>query len=88
MHEVLAGAESEKDQFILERLFTSGQILEHSVSAAREGARIHRRLLKLGTMINTMDILIAGICSVAKGEFITLDKNFKKIKEIKVKIIS
>ncbi len=87
MHEILAGARSEKDKFILEKIFTGATILEHTVPAARLGAQIEQELQQKGTKINKMDVLIAAICKVHNAELITLDNDFGKIKGFKVKII-
>ncbi|HLD33697.1 MAG TPA: type II toxin-antitoxin system VapC family toxin [Candidatus Nanoarchaeia archaeon] len=89
-HEVLAGALSEKQAFVLDGLFSSMRILEHDARAARLGASIEQELRKKGTMINKLDILIAAICVVHNAELVTFDKDFSKIKnlrDLRVRII-
>src|SRR3989344_3545798 len=84
MHEVFAGAHSQKDRFIVSGLFSQAHILEHDAKAARIGATIEQELTHAGKMINRTDILIAGICKAHNAELVTLDKDFAKIKDIKV----
>lgn len=88
MHELLVGAHSEREQFVLEQLFLNIRILDHTADAARRGARIVKDLSAAGTLINRMDILIAAICKVHDAHLITLDKDFANIKGLKVTIIA
>src|SRR3989338_851686 len=80
VHEILAGALSKKDRFLLENLLNSMRILDHTARAAVLGATMQQELSQTGTMINKFDILIAAICKINNGELITLDKDFAKIK--------
>ena len=84
MHEVLAGADSDKRRFVLETLFSRMNVLEHTSEAARRGARLEQDLSKKGSKINTNDVLIAGICLSQNATLITLDHDFKKIPNLNV----
>ncbi|HLC19676.1 MAG TPA: type II toxin-antitoxin system VapC family toxin [Candidatus Nanoarchaeia archaeon] len=87
VHEVLAGALSKKDRFVLEGVFSSMRILDHTMRAARVGATIQQELAESGTMINKFDVLIAAICKVNNGELVTLDRDFSKIKNFRVVVV-
>lgn len=87
MHEVLAGLFSERECFIVENILSTMQILVHDARAAKFGAVIAQDLTRTGTMINKFDILIAAICKAHDAELITLDKDFQKIKDLKVRVI-
>ena len=88
MHEVLAGAESKKDKFVLENIFNGMHILDHTPAAAHIGAKIYQDLIKIGKKVNGMDVLIAAICQTNNAALVTLDKDFERIKSIKTMIIS
>src|SRR3989344_4970328 len=88
LHELFAGAHTEREKFILEHLLGGAQIVPHDAAAAKMGAQITRELSDAGKMINRMDTLIAGICKVHNAELITLDRDFAKIKGLKLQLIS
>lgn len=88
MHELLSGAVSEKERFILEGLFSKFIILEHDIKAALIGSKIEKELTRTGNKINTLDVLIAGIAESKNAEIVTLDKDFSKIKSVKSKVIT
>ena len=87
MHEVLAGAQTEREQFICEGLFSGMRLLNHDIIAARTGARMQRELDRAGTKINKADVLIAGICEAHGGEMLALDRDFLKIKGLKAQVL-
>ncbi len=87
MHEVLAGALSEKERFFLEDIFSQMHVLVHDEAAARYGARIEQELDRTGTRINAADIFIAGICKAHDAELITLDKDFSRVRRLKVQVV-
>lgn len=87
MHEVLAGALSDKERFFLDDIFSQMQILVHDESAARYGARIEQELERAGARINAADIFIAGICKAHGAELITLDNDFSRIKGLRVHLV-
>ena len=87
VHEILAGALSKKDRFLLENLLNSMRILDHTARAAVLGATMQQELSQTGTMINKFDILIAAICKINNGELITLDKDFAKIKNFRAIVL-
>ena len=86
-HEILAGALSKKDRFVLEGVFSSMRILDHTMRAARVGAAMQQELSQAGTMINKFDVLIASICKLNDGELVTLDKDFAKIKNFRAIVL-
>ncbi len=88
MHEVLAGALTEKDRFVIEGLFSTVRVLDHDSSAARAGALIEQELTRMGRKINKADILIAGICTSHHAELVTCDADFAKIKGFSLKLIT
>ncbi len=84
MHEVLAGASSEKQCFVLEGLFSTMRVLSHDAEAARIGAAIEQDLSHSGKKIGRADVLIAAICIVHDAALVTLDADFKNIKKLKL----
>src|SRR3990172_10872842 len=79
MHELLLGAHSEMEQFVLEKIFSTMRILEHDSQAARFSSRIERELVSNGAKIGGRDCLIAGICKAHNAELVTLDNDFARI---------
>ena len=86
-HEVLYGARSEKQRFLLENLLANIAVLQHDYRAATIGARLEQELDGLGLKIPRIDITIAAICIVHNAELVTLDQGFKRIKGLKVHVI-
>ena len=87
MHELLVGAHSEQEHFVLEHLFSNIRILDYTADAARASAHMMGALSETGTLINKMDILIAAICNVHDAHLLTLDKDFSMIKALNVSLI-
>ena len=87
LQEVLTGTTGERDIFIFESLLGQAEILVHDAEAAREGAKIMRSLIKSGSKINIADVFTAGIIQSNNAELVTLDKDFSKIKSLRVKVI-
>jgi tRNA(fMet)-specific endonuclease VapC len=88
VHEVLVGAKSEKQQFILSNLFSAFNILSYSGDCAMLSSKISKDLSKEGKMINQLDILIASIAINKNLTLISLDKDFKKVPGLKCKIFN
>ena len=85
IHELLLGAnETDKENIFnfLERI----DIFNYDEKAAIRSAEIEIKLSKKGTKINKTDLFIAGICLSNNTGIITLDKDFKKINELKTEI--
>lgn len=87
VHEVLAGARTNKQRFLCEEIFSNILILNHDMKAARMGAQIEQELNESGSKINIIDVYIASICRANNTEIVTLDKDFEKIKGINVHVI-
>ncbi len=87
MHELIVGAQTEKQKAVVERLAQSASILEHTLQAARAGAIIEQELLKERNSINAADILIAGICKANNKILLTCDNDFTRIKNLQIKVI-
>lgn len=87
VHEVLAGASSDKNRFVFEKIVSSMQILEHTSDAARAGAEIQRELKRSGQMINPFDILIAAVCKSNYAQLVTFDNDFARVKGLKTIIL-
>jgi len=86
-HEILVGALSSKERFALEGILSSMRILDHDMLSAKQGAEIEQTLTRQGMKINRMDCLVAGICKTHHAHLLTLDKDFAKIKDLKVTIL-
>ena len=72
------------------RFFSDIKILDLNLIAAERSGEIAGRLLSLGTAVNSVDVLIAGI-AVANGAetLITKDRDFEsiaKVTELNIKI--
>ena len=87
VHEILAGALSVQDHFLLERFLSGLRILNHDLDAARIGSSIEQELRRVGKLINGMDILIAAICKAHHATLITLDNDFSRIKGLDVIVL-
>jgi len=87
VHELLVGAQTDRQKAVVERIAQSGIILEHTLQAARVGAIIEQELAKEQMLINAADILIAAICKANNKILITCDKDFSRIKNLAVKVV-
>lgn len=86
IHEVLFSIK-EKEVEKVNQIFEEGTIINFDKKSAIESAKIERELKTSGNMINKVDIFIAGICKNHNLEIITTDKDFLKVKDLKVKLI-
>jgi len=92
-HEILAGAKRSKgrsEERFFRNFFQKIDILGFDSHAAEESGTIAAKLAALGTPVNTMDVLIAGI-ALAQGvtDIVTGDEDFleiEKISDIRVRI--
>ena len=58
------------------------EILPFERDDAKIAAYIWSKLKSKGTMINDADILIAAVCIGNKQKLLTIDSDYKKIKEV------
>ena len=61
-------------------------VLDFSKEDAIKSIEIEKELSKKGQMINKLDIFIASIAINENATFISLDRDFSKIKELKLKL--
>ena len=87
LYEILFGAK-QKETTKINDFFESITVLNFENSAAKESSNIERDLAKKGELINKVDIFIASICKSNDGTLITGDKDFKKILNLKIKLIN
>jgi len=78
----------EKELVILAELFSILKLVEFDKESAFRSAVIEKELTKEGKMINLIDIFIASICKTNNFIMLTSDKDFKKIKGLKINLIS
>jgi predicted nucleic acid-binding protein len=83
MHEVLVGAGSEAQRFVLEGIFSTMRILEHDKKAARIGAELEEELHHTNRRVKRPNVLIAAVCNAHNGTLVTFDTDFKNIKSLK-----
>ncbi|HLC86428.1 MAG TPA: type II toxin-antitoxin system VapC family toxin [Candidatus Nanoarchaeia archaeon] len=86
LYEILLGAKP-KETAKINDFFESMSILNFENSAAKESSNIERDLAKKGELINKVDIFIASICKLNDRTLITGDKDFKKVPNLKIKLI-
>ena len=84
-HEVLAGR-SPKDELIISHLISGLKVLSYDLGCAKISANIQRKLKESGEMVGRTDIYIAAIALKHDLELVTLDHDFSKIPDLKVKI--
>src|SRR3989344_61988 len=77
-----------KELVILAELFSILKLVEFDKESAFRSAVIEKELTKEGKMINLIDIFIASICKTNNFIMLTSDKDFKKIKGLKINLIS
>ena len=85
-HEIFAGIKHHKakaEEKFFRRFFSDIKILDLNLIAAERSGEIAGRLLSLGTVVNSVDVLIAGI-AVANGAetLITRDRDFESISRV------
>ncbi len=72
------------EELVSRGFFQEAEIISFGENEALESVEIEKELKKSGTIINRVDIFIAGICRFNNYEIITCDKHFTKIKSLKV----
>src|SRR3990167_9739494 len=82
----LKKGERKNEAEIIDLFLSNIKVLDFGVLAARESSKIEKELSEKGKLINRVDIFIASICNVEQAKLITLDKDFKKISSLKVRV--
>jgi len=67
--------------------FKKARVFDFDMKACEESAEIFSKLSSLGTPINHVDAMIAGICRSRKGKIVTKDRDFMKLDKIGVECI-
>ena len=85
--ELLRGAYttgSQKELLAIRSLLSSLYIMLPTTATSELYAQIYSRLKREGTLINDFDILIASIAAENDAVFVSCDKGFEKISELKL----
>jgi predicted nucleic acid-binding protein len=85
-YEILSGIKhrkARKEEQFFKRFFSEIEVLDFDRKAAEEASEIMGRLLSLGTPVNSMDVLIAGIAAANGAEkIISKDSDFITIGKV------
>lgn len=85
-YEILSGVKhrkARKEEQFFRRFFSEIDVLDFDLKAAEEASGIMGRLLSIGTPVNSMDILIAGIAVVNGAEkIVSKDEDFIKVGKV------
>jgi tRNA(fMet)-specific endonuclease VapC len=85
-HEILSGIKhkkAKKEEAFYRRFFSDIKVLEFDLKASEESSSIMARLLSLGKLVNTLDVLIAGIAITNGAEkIVSRDKDFLEISKV------
>jgi tRNA(fMet)-specific endonuclease VapC len=85
-YEIFSGAKhrkARKEEQFFKRFFSEIEVLDFDLKAAEEASDIMSRLLSLGTPVNSMDVLIAGIASANGAEkIVSRDSDFISIEKV------
>ena len=85
-HEMLSGIKhkkARKEETLLRRFFSDIRILDFDIRASEESSEVMARLLSIGKVVNTLDVLIAGI-AIRNGadKIISRDRDFLEIAKV------
>jgi len=85
-HEILSGIKhkkAKKEEIFFRRFFSDIKVLDFDMKASEESSEIMARLLNIGKIVNTLDVLIAGI-AVTNGadKIVSRDKDFIEISKV------
>lgn len=85
-HEILSGIKhkkAKKEEAFYRRFFSDIKVLDFDLKASEESSDIMARLLSLGKLVNTLDVLIAGI-AITNGadKIVSRDKDFLEISRV------
>ncbi len=76
VYELLNGL---KERESVEQFLKDVRTISFDVNAAKKSSSVRRELKTKGSLINELDILIAGVCLAHYLTLITKDNDFKKI---------
>ncbi|MCL4391487.1 MAG: PIN domain-containing protein [Candidatus Parvarchaeota archaeon] len=82
IYETLVGIKDKAKRIRVKQFFESFPLLEFSAMDAVKAAEIHEILALKGSVINTMDVLLAAQASDRGLTVLTKDKDFIKIRDI------
>lgn len=85
-YEMLRGAPEAYTNYITS-LLNRFIILDFGTDALNEAVKIYRKLKAKGTLINELDIMIAGIAAASNEVLITKDKDFLNLKSDKIIVL-
>lgn len=78
VYELLNGLK-EQERESVEQFLKDVHTISFDVNAAKKSSSVRRELKTKGSLINELDILIAGVCLAHNLTLITKDNDFKKI---------
>lgn len=85
-YEIFSGVKhrkARKEERFFRRFFSEIDVLDFDLKAAEEASDIMGRLLSIGTPVNSMDVLIAGIAVVNGAEkIVSKDEDFIRISKV------
>ncbi len=82
IYETLVGIKDKAKRIRVKQFFESFPLLEFAAMDAVKAAEIHEILALKGSVINTMDVLLAAQASDRGLTVLTKDKDFIKIRDI------
>lgn len=82
VHELMVGLKKKEIETIKDFL-REASVVDFDIQAAFASAQIERELRQRGTMINKVDILIAGICMSRDATLVACDGDFDVISGLK-----
>ena len=85
-YELLRGAPQQYVNYIVE-LLQRFIILDFEAAALDETVKIYQKLKEKGTLINELDIMIAGIAAANNQTLITKDNDFQNLENQKIVVI-
>jgi len=85
-HEILSGIKhkkARKEEILMRRFFSDIKILEFDIRASEESSEVMARLLSIGKIVNTLDVIIAGI-AIRNGadKIVSRDRDFLEIAKV------
>ncbi len=86
VHEVLAGIEHIDENW--NKLLAGVIILDYDKQCAEISAKIDKEMSKIGKKLGIFDMLIASVAVRNNLTLVTFDKDFSRIKNLDVKILS
>ena len=85
-HEIISGVKHKKaknEEKFFRRFFSDIRVLDFDLKAAEKSSEIMASLLNIGKVVNTLDVLIAGIAITNGAEKIaSSDKDFIEISKV------